>query len=374
MQIKKTEGFIMSIKYSTNPCIKKGLSKRKRWIGSVLVAIVLVIANTIPMAAVSVYAMGPRDRIVATVNGRRIFASDIIFRMGQAEHQLADEYFELFPDDSDFDHDRTFRDDQTFGDAVREEAVRIAALVIMVQEYAALHDIAVSNDDIDAINELVADWVTHLGAQEATRQLQEEGIIGGIERLTEMLMIDALIATVVESIINSPEKFAIFEQYMPEEEVLEEEVLGAKHILLISENFSSEQQLERTAQGILERALAGEDFDLLISVYGQDPGMEVNPEGYTFTRDVMVAEFEEAVLDLEIGEISGLVTSYFGIHIIMRIEPNLHGEIMRPWNTPQPPTHEERMMRAVFNGFEAKRDNADIVFRPTLNNVAIHPN
>lgn len=364
----------MSIKYSTNPCIKKGLSKRKRWIGSVLVAIVLVIANTIPMAAVSVYAMGPRDRIVATVNGRRIFASDIIFRMGQAEHQLADEYFELFPDDSDFDHDRTFRDDQTFGDAVREEAVRIAALVIMVQEYAALHDIAVSNDDIDAINELVADWVTHLGAQEATRQLQEEGIIGGIERLTEMLMIDALIATVVESIINSPEKFAIFEQYMPEEEVLEEEVLGAKHILLISENFSSEQQLERTAQGILERALAGEDFDLLISVYGQDPGMEVNPEGYTFTRDVMVAEFEEAVLDLEIGEISGLVTSYFGIHIIMRIEPNLHGEIMRPWNTPQPPTHEERMMRAVFNGFEAKRDNADIVFRPTLNNVAIHPN
>ena len=69
---------------------------------------------------------------------------------------------------------------------------------------------------------------------------------------------------------------------------------------------------------MLEKAQNGEDFEKLIEEYGEDPGMENNSVGYIVRRDGdFVTEFEEAVINLkEEGEISGLVATDFGYHII----------------------------------------------------------
>jgi len=99
-------------------------------------------------------------------------------------------------------------------------------------------------------------------------------------------------------------------------------ILGAKHILISEESAESEEERQLLAESILQRIEAGEDFDELMKEYTKDPGLESSPNGYTFREGEFVIEFEETTLGLEIGEVSGLVHTSFGIHIIMRIEPD----------------------------------------------------
>jgi len=72
------------------------------------------------------------------------------------------------------------------------------------------------------------------------------------------------------------------------------------------------------AQGLLERIKAGEDFSELARQYSQDPGSAAagGDLGW-FGRGVMVQEFEDAAFALKPGEMSELVETQFGYHIIL---------------------------------------------------------
>ena len=50
-----------------------------------------------------------------------------------------------------------------------------------------------------------------------------------------------------------------------------------------------------------------------------DPGKENYPDGYVFKPGAMVAEFENAVLSLENYEISDVVETSYGYHILLRL-------------------------------------------------------
>lgn len=73
------------------------------------------------------------------------------------------------------------------------------------------------------------------------------------------------------------------------------------------------------ADEVLAKAKDGEDFEALITEFGEDPGMklEENKDGYVMLRDAsMLPEFLEASFKLKEGEISGLVATDYGYHII----------------------------------------------------------
>jgi len=72
------------------------------------------------------------------------------------------------------------------------------------------------------------------------------------------------------------------------------------------------------AQGLLDRIKAGEDFSELAKQYSQDPGSAAagGDLGW-FGRGVMVQEFEDAAFALKPGEMSELVETQFGHHIIL---------------------------------------------------------
>lgn len=92
--------------------------------------------------------------------------------------------------------------------------------------------------------------------------------------------------------------------------------IRAKHIFISAETDNAEQ----LANEIHTKAISGENFDKLIEKYGQDPSMKSKPEGYHFTHGVMVENFEEVAYALEVGEISGVVQTEYGYHIIKREE------------------------------------------------------
>lgn len=97
-----------------------------------------------------------------------------------------------------------------------------------------------------------------------------------------------------------------------------ENYICAKHILVLS----TDENAKQTAEELHKRAAAGENFDKLIELYGKDPGMTVNKNGYYFTKGEMVEPFEKAAYELKPGEISGVVETTYGYHIIKRCEFN----------------------------------------------------
>lgn len=114
---------------------------------------------------------------------------------------------------------------------------------------------------------------------------------------------------------------------VPSEEELkqyfEDNYITAKHILITTTNSETgetrtDEEAKALAQSILDRINNGEDFDTLMTQYNEDPGMASNPNGYTFTDGQMVDEFYEGAKALGEGEVSGLVKSQYGYHIIMR--------------------------------------------------------
>lgn len=105
----------------------------------------------------------------------------------------------------------------------------------------------------------------------------------------------------------------------------------AKHILLATIDLDTREPLDEAAiaekkalaDDLLSQLRAAEDpialFDDLMNEHSEDSGLESNPDGYTTQKGEMVAPFEEAALALKAGEISEVVESDFGYHIILRL-------------------------------------------------------
>lgn len=70
-----------------------------------------------------------------------------------------------------------------------------------------------------------------------------------------------------------------------------------------------------------ERIVKGESFSMLATLYSQDPGSaKKGGELGFFSRGQMVAEFESAAFSLKPGEVSPIIETQFGFHIIQLIE------------------------------------------------------
>jgi len=104
----------------------------------------------------------------------------------------------------------------------------------------------------------------------------------------------------------------------------EPEMVRASHILLSTRDtstgveFTSDKKdaKRKLAADLLKRARAGEDFAQLAKEYSEDPGSKDRGGEYKFPRGQMAPEFESAAFSLGTNQISDVVTTQFGYHII----------------------------------------------------------
>ncbi len=105
--------------------------------------------------------------------------------------------------------------------------------------------------------------------------------------------------------------------------------IAASHILVMYRGSmrapaeitrSKEEALER-AKAALARAAAGEDFGVLAAEYSDDRGSKVNGGKLgRFQRRMMVKQFADVAFALKPGELSTIVETPFGYHVILRTE------------------------------------------------------
>ncbi|MFI5310833.1 MAG: peptidylprolyl isomerase [Gemmatimonadales bacterium] len=97
--------------------------------------------------------------------------------------------------------------------------------------------------------------------------------------------------------------------------------LVARHILLMGDAKTLKpaqmDSVRREADKVLKQVTPA-NFAQMAGKYTQDPGSKSTGGEYVFPRGQMVKEFEQTVLSLKPGQVSGLVQTQFGFHIIKR--------------------------------------------------------
>lgn len=79
---------------------------------------------------------------------------------------------------------------------------------------------------------------------------------------------------------------------------------------------SKKKEAKKTAEEALAKVKAGEDFATVAKEYSEDSSASSGGELGTFGRGKMVTEFENAAFAMKAGEISDIVETEYGYHII----------------------------------------------------------
>lgn len=162
--------------------------------------------------------------------------------------------------------------------------------------------IAASAGDRGVFNPALEAWV---GRETAIRELA----IKEIDREVEQRLLEAdLQAAARDYYVSNKEQFQQGEQ------------IRASHVLLTIADDQRLLDVMLTADKVRNLALNGEDFASLSETYSTvKPSTPGGDLGF-FGRGEMVPEFEEVAFSLQPGEVSDLVISRFGVHVIKVLE------------------------------------------------------
>lgn len=83
----------------------------------------------------------------------------------------------------------------------------------------------------------------------------------------------------------------------------------------------TKEEARKLAESLAQRAKKGEDFGALAVQFSDDPSAKARQGSLgSFDRRQMVKPFADAAFELKPGEVSGVVETTFGFHVIKRDE------------------------------------------------------
>jgi peptidyl-prolyl cis-trans isomerase C len=190
---------------------------------------------------------------------------------------------------------------------------------LMIQE-AKARKIAVSDADVDAqVAQIRAQFPSEAQFQQALTA-QKTTLEAVRNDTREGMSADKLVESEIASkVAVKPE--AVTDFYQKNQDKFQQGPrVRASHILIgIPQNAdaATKQQARAKADAILKDLKAGKDFAATAKANSQDPGSAPNGGdlGY-FEQGQMVPPFEQAAFALKAGEMSEVVESQFGYHII----------------------------------------------------------
>ena len=103
----------------------------------------------------------------------------------------------------------------------------------------------------------------------------------------------------------------------------EEKTASVRHILLLTQEKTEEEKADiyKRMEELLARVRGGEDFAELANEYSEDPGSNTRGGLYEdFGKGQMVKPFEDAAFTIPVGEISDIVETSYGYHIIQVVD------------------------------------------------------
>ena len=138
----------------------------------------------------------------------------------------------------------------------------------------------------------------------------------------------------------------------------------AQHILIRAEKPTALAPAEATIRKIEQQARSGRDFAVLAREYSQDSSAAQGGDLGWFGDGVMVPEFEQAVHQLKIGQVSMPVKTQFGWHLIKLTEIREAGTAEeRKRNTLRQHLMQQKMEQATAQLLQQLHDGAYVDIR-----------
>lgn len=165
------------------------------------------------------------------------------------------------------------------------------------------------------INNIINTQITRMGGREKFLQFLQEN---GAEE--EKVFQDIKIGEIHKKYVNKMrEQLSTVTEDDIEEALQGDRLATVRHILLMTQGKSEEDKLtiHKKMEDILTEAKSGADFAELATKYTEDPGSKPNGGLYKdFPKGQMVPAFEEAAFTVPVGEISDIVETPYGYHIL----------------------------------------------------------
>ena len=206
---------------------------------------------------------------------------------------------------------------------LREKATEQAIGAKLLLDESSRLDIPVTTADIDAEIAKVTEQVG--GEENFKKALEAQGVTLEVFRkeLEKGAKVNKLVEKACSTVSdpNDDEVAAFYEAH--KSEYVEPERVLCQHILV---KGSDDKALDKIKE-IRERIVNGGDFAAEAKAHSDCPsGQEGGSLGW-FGRGMMVPEFDKAAFEMKKGEISGVISTEFGYHIIYKADQKGGGEL-----------------------------------------------
>lgn len=271
------------------------------------------------------------DAIVASLNGNGASADLVAYWIGYDVSYL-NSYMQYYTGSS-INWDDTLSDGMSVADYVKASVLSSVKQHLVLENLANKYGVTLTEGQESAMADSDQTYIDQYGSEEA---FEEEIAKLGMRRETYDRVARSnylyqnlyeLYNTEGSALYASDEDLAVY--------AADQNYITADHILLSTKDLTTgealtdEQKAEKKAlaEEIKQKLDAYEgDIDELTALfqeladqYSEDPGRETYPTGYTFTTGSMVQEFEDAAYALSEGEVSEVVESSLGYHILLRL-------------------------------------------------------
>ncbi|MFK7900264.1 MAG: peptidylprolyl isomerase [Cyclobacteriaceae bacterium] len=142
------------------------------------------------------------------------------------------------------------------------------------------------------------------------------------DQIRDELITQKMRREVVSTTSITPTEVKKFFKSLPKDSLpfLSAEVQVGHIVVQTTVNNSEKKRIKNKLEAIKKRILKGESFGELAKIYSEDPGSgQLGGELGFFGRGDLVPEYEAAVLNVEEGEMTEVVESQFGFHLIQLI-------------------------------------------------------
>lgn len=269
-----------------------------------------------------------RDTVVANVGQAQVTADELLYWMVNGVNLNLSQSGGV-----ELPWDLELEGGGTLSDSFKESALEVAAFYALLPQKAQAEGITeISQETQDQLAQLRDSYLGKLGSEKMVDYYFLAGGMADWNTFTALNHKADLLTQLQQAYFGEGS-----EGYPTDAEVLAfaQDELGAfrvKHILLMTMDQATREPLDEAAAA--EKKTLAEDllaqlresadpialFDQLMNQYSEDGGLATNPDGYVFDSTAsLVGGFREATLALEVGQISDLVETDYGYHIMLRL-------------------------------------------------------